>query len=113
MRRCLFLFIIILAAGCRSESEIPENIIPKDKMMEILTEFHLLESKIENLYIPNDSARMVYNHFEPQVFEKYGVDSANYMESLSFYLDHPELLHDIYEGVVDSLMVREKSHRID
>ena len=112
MRQYLFLFIIMLTA-CQNENHIPEHILPQETMQAILMEFHLLEAKIDNLHVPRDSAKQMYEHFEPQVYDKYGVDPALYEESLSFYMGHPALLHDIYEGVVDSLMVREKNHRID
>jgi hypothetical protein len=98
--------------SCREET-IPQDILTPEAMNELLLEFHLLEAKIEQLNLDLDSSRQVYAHFEPQVLAKYGVDSATYKESLEFYLNHPALFHDVYEVVVDSLMVREKYRNID
>ena len=82
-------------------------------MTELLVDFHLLEAKIEQLGVKPDSAKKVYSHFATLLYEKYEVDSAQYQESLLFYLDHPEMMHDIYEVVVDSLNLRDRSKRVD
>jgi hypothetical protein len=32
---------------------------------------------------------------------------------MEFYAEHPEMFHEIYEIVVDTLMIRERSKKID
>lgn len=111
-RSHLFLNIILLTA-CVGAPEIPEGTIPEQQMTELLVDFHLLEAKIEQLGVKPDSAKKVYSHFADQLYKKYDVDSAQYQKSLLFYLDNPEIMHDIYEVVVDSLMLRDRAKRID
>ena len=82
-------------------------------MSEVLTDFHLLESKLSNLDISRDSASIMYVHFEPQIYTKHDVDSAHYQESLKFYMSRPKLIGSIYGVIVDSLSVRESARRIN
>jgi hypothetical protein len=101
--------LVILAFACVKKSEIPENIISKQDMSTLMVDIHLLESKVSNLNLPTDSAMQVYRKFEKEIFEKHDTDSLQYAESVRFYSMNPELYHDIYEIVVDTLIVREKS----
>ncbi len=95
------------------EDKVPDELLPAEKMSEIIEDFHLLEGKIEMLRVPPDSARKVYSHFAPMVYERHEVDSVLYKESLIFYMDHPNLMMEIYEAVVDSLMVRNRSKDVE
>ncbi len=113
MKGRLLILNIILLTACIDNDTIPEDVIKKHKMANILVDFHLLESKIEQLDIEPDSAAEVYDHFEDLIFEQHNVDSLIYRESLLFYLDHPHIMNDIYIEVVDTLMVRERAKRIN
>ena len=79
----------------------------------LLIDFHLLEEKIETSIFTLDSQRTAFAHFEKLVFEKYEVDSAVYAKSLEYYMGDPKEMEKIYEVVVDSLTVREKTKSID
>lgn len=96
-----------------SKPEAPKGTLSKKQMTAILVDIHLLESKIDRLRLKPDSAEIVYAHFESQIFEKHGVDPDNYRESLRYYTEVVDEFYTIYEGVVDSLMVREKNHNME
>ena len=82
-------------------------------MTSVLVDVHLLEAKVLQLNLSTDSTTKVYSILEKQLFEKHNTDSLQYAESMKFYAREPELFHDIYEIVVDTLMIRERSKKID
>lgn len=99
--------------ACSTEPEVPENIIQKDKMSAVLVDIHLLEAKVGNLNLPPDSSKQVFEVLQTEIYEKHGIDSLSYAESIAYYAQYPKVFHDIYEIVVDTLMVRERSKNID
>ncbi|MBV6645152.1 MAG: DUF4296 domain-containing protein [Cyclobacteriaceae bacterium] len=111
MKQLHFLIFFILTA-CISKPEIPTGTLSKEKMSAILIDIHLLETKIDALRLDKDSARITYAHFENLILEKHEVDRETYLTSLKFYTDQTEDFYDIYEVVVDSLMLREKNQNI-
>jgi hypothetical protein len=111
--RILQLLGFIILAACANSDKKPENVIEQQKMADILTEIHLLEAKVGQLYLAKDSTERLYRKLERELFAKYEVDSLTYIESLDYYSANPAEFLEVYEGVVDSLMVREKQKRIE
>ncbi len=107
--RKFFLTVLVIVAACSSSNQVPDDLIPPEQMIEVLTEVHLLESKIKNLTIrPVDSAKRVYDHFEGLIFEEFNITEEQYQRSFNYYIDHTDDFSKIYTAVVDSLMQREK-----
>lgn len=102
-----------MSAACSTREELPTDILSPKEMSLILIDIHLLEQQIENSVYTLDSQRTAFNHFEQLVFEKHQVDTAIYARSLNYYMSEPKLLEDIYEIVVDSLTVREKTKNLN
>ena len=69
-------------------------------MSAILTDIHLAEAEI-NLGV-SDSTSKEKNNFE-KIFKKHSITKQQYDVSLTFYIDHPELLDKIYEDVLNEL----------
>ena len=107
--RSYFLIIgLLLVLGCRSKPEMPEDILSKDKMTEVLIDIYILESQTKEIKVHFDSAKKVYNIFEQKLFDKHGIADSTYRKSFMYYQDHPEYLEEVYGRVVDSLSLREK-----
>lgn len=110
--RILVFLLIIISAACSSKEEIPEDVYSQAKMVDVLIDIHLLEQKLDQLGVTYDSQKVMYNHFEARIFEKYEVDSVAYKKSLNYYYQNVEYLEEIYEVIVDSLSVREKTRTL-
>ncbi len=105
--RNIFLTALVILCAC-STNEAPEDLIGTEKMVKVLTEVHLLETKINNLSIdPYDSTKAVYNHYEKLLFEDLGITQDQYERSFNYYVDNPNEFEKIYNAVVDTLMQRE------
>lgn len=82
-------------------------------MTEILAQIHLLESKVERLGLPSDSALQVYRYYEQELFCHQGWNDSLYLTSYQYYLHDLERMEKIYEGVVDSLSLWQRLERLD
>lgn len=74
----------------------PENLIPEDKMVDIITEISLLQSA------RNFSRRIFENtgiKGKEYIFEKYDIDSVQFKRSNDYYADNYEIYQRIYDSV--------------
>jgi len=106
----IFLVIILLTVlSCGESENKPDKLLPKVKMVEMLIDIHILESKIQNLRLKKDSSQLLFNSFEREVFKNNNVDKEVYLKSFEYYLNDVDAMEEIYEVVVDSLNFLEKS----
>jgi len=82
-----------------------EKFIPKEKLVNILIEMHVLEASIDNLNLSKDSSMIFFKMREKEIFEKFNTDEETYRESFSHYFFEPKELDEIYETVIDSLLL--------
>ena len=101
MGRALLFLCCLLACSCGKKlMEEPEELIPSEKMVDILYDMALLDA-IDNSYPQtleeNDISEMDF------VFEKYGIDSLQFVQSDLYYASIPAEYQKIYEAVEDRL----------
>ncbi len=70
-------------------------------MTEVLKDIHLAEAEASIQSKPDSLLKQKINF--QKIFEKDSVTKQQYEESLTFYMDHPELLDKIYEQVINDL----------
>lgn len=100
--------------GCtKGETEIPPDVLSRDEMVTVLIDVHLLEAKVNKLYLNPDSSAQVYNHYQKLLFEDLGITAEEYNRSLAFYIDELGEMRNIYNRVTDSLLARQKSQEIN
>lgn len=105
-----FLKVIIIASffsACQNIEEVkkPDNLIPEDKMVEVLTELNLLNSAktsnkrlLENTGIQPDT----------YLYSKYQIDSLQLAQSVTYYAKNYDKFEGIYEKVKKNLEVMQK-----
>ncbi|TNJ44235.1 DUF4296 domain-containing protein [Tamlana fucoidanivorans] len=92
---CVFL-------GCNEYKgpEKPEDLIPKDKMVNILIDAKLLTTaNTKNKRIMRENNLDINSY----VFKKHGIDSLQFAKSNSYYAYHMDLYEEIFKIIVDSL----------
>ena len=103
---CLFVF----SCGEKGkEDSIPSNILPKEKMAQIIGDIHLAEAQV-NLRAKPDTTLKNKLSFQ-KIFEKDSITKQQYEESLAFYIDHPELLDKVYEETLNELSKMQASSK--
>src|SRR6476661_3627340 len=97
MKKIVILFCCALAIlGCNSNSvEKPKNLIPKDKMIDILYDMSLLEA-IKNQNINGGVTSQAANKY---VYEKYKIDSVQFVTSSKYYAANIEEYKKMVEKV--------------
>ena len=95
--------IALISCGSKKETNIPETILPLAKMADVLVDVNILEASLGlNVILEKDTAHKDTNLFF-NVFESHQITQNQYNESMNFYMNNPELLHQIYDSVLVKL----------
>ena len=73
-----------------------------------MKDIYLLQEKIKDLKLDDDSARVVFKYYEDQLFVKHNMDDSIYKESFEYYMEDVSGLSKVYEIIADSLSLEEK-----
>lgn len=98
-------FVFSLLAACQNINypAKPKNLIPEEKMAEVLTDLHIFNaSKSYNRNMLQESG------LSPQqfIFEKHGIDSLQFQKSNAYYSINPDKYLSIYNKIQNSLEIR-------
>lgn len=102
----LFVSLAILAVSCDSIfTSKPAGTLNEDEMINILVDIHLTEA---TLRISNDSLSRKNDTTDQRsrfahVFRKHDIDPDDFNKSMDYYLEHIELLDNIYKEVINRL----------
>lgn len=97
MKRLLHIVLVLLAVAACQRS----RIIPKDTLADIYTDMFLADQMVREENIPRTQmdTMLLYE----AVFEKYGYDTDDYLNSVRFYLKDPERFAKVFENVAKRL----------
>lgn len=103
------IIIIFLAAGCTNQYKIPSDIIPKDKMQQVLWDM-ILADRYATVFLSRDSAKNIkeetFTLYE-QVFNIHKITRKDFVKSMKYYLERP----DISQVMLDSLATKANRRR--
>nr|WP_262905264.1 DUF4296 domain-containing protein [Hymenobacter nitidus] len=105
---CLALILSALLAGCQRPEEAvpPSSLLPKEKMIQLLVEVHLNESRVEGSRMRADSAQALFNQLQKDMFWRHEVSDSAFWQSYRYYAVHEKDLDEMYGIVLDSLAMR-------
>ena len=92
--------------GCKPG--IPKDLIQPDKMALVLHDIHVFDGYI-NAITHRDTAKMVAASYYKGIYKKFGIDSALYARSLSYYNRNPRVMTEIYTNVLSRLEKEKKA----
>ncbi|WP_339650762.1 DUF4296 domain-containing protein [uncultured Maribacter sp.] len=96
-----FILVMLLLFSCAEELiQKPENLIPQDKMVLIFKEMAIV-----NAAKGTNIGKLKDNGIEPTtyIFEKFEIDSAQFVDSDRYYASKPQLYETIYKDVETQL----------
>lgn len=98
----IFSSISFLSTAAVSCDSLPENVIPKDRMIDVLTDIHKGESVIEMQrgYYRDDSLKKV---MKQSVLLRHGITQEMLDTSFVWYGNHIEDYIEVYDGVIARL----------
>lgn len=101
MRLLLFALLFILACNTKTDRE--KKILEDDQMVELLVDYHLIQSFHELKGLPQDTLNLYNNkHFNIILKEK-GVSREDFQSTFDYYMQNPEDFMKVYEQVVVEL----------
>lgn len=106
--KILLICYVLLLVACSKEDEAPDDLLPKDKMVPLLIDIYVGESRVNNLRLSRDSSMAIFEVYEGELFKQHEVTDSAYRRSMTYYYNHPKELEEIYGIVLDSLNLREQ-----
>ncbi len=113
----IMLLFIVTFARCSQDptlTEPPSQLLSRQQMVSFLIDLHLTEAKMNYTEVrQSDSTEILFRNYEKHLMNEHGFTDSVYLKSYTYYLDHMELMDEIYKDVVDSLNVMstlEKAH---
>jgi len=70
-------------------------------MAEVITDIHLAEAEASIRTFPDTTSKEKLSF--QKIFNKHSITKKQYEESLSFYIDNPEILDKVYVNVLNEL----------
>ncbi|TYP99974.1 uncharacterized protein DUF4296 [Tenacibaculum adriaticum] len=116
MRNFIYFLILLFIVSCNSNTiyEKPENLIPKDSMIFLLTDMYIASSAkhIKNKFLQKDV------NYTALVYNKYKIDSARFDISNNYYTSRVEEYNELINKVKTRLeaehkMYQEKIDKLD
>ena len=103
--------LLALLAGCATPEEVPPpaNLLPKDKLVSLLVQLHVLEARVESSHLSPDSARALFQSQKSEILWKNNLPEADsaLQRSYRYYAINRKDMDEIYAAVIDSLEHRE------
>lgn len=107
--RWLLLAGPLALAACQRPEEppVPADLLPKEQVVSLLADLHILESQLEGTRLSPDSARALYLTQQKQLLWQREISDSTFHRSYRYYSIHGQDLDDIYGLVIDTLRARE------
>ena len=102
--------LLLAVSACQRPDDPPQpaDLLPKERMITLLADLHVLESQVENSRLSPDSSRALYREQQKGLLWSREVTDSAFQRSYRFYGVHGKDLNDIYTAVIDTLTAREK-----
>ena len=97
-----FLSFVSCSAGA---GEQPDNVIEKNKFVEILADAQIFESTHQFIKGKNPDFRLDYNY--EWIFNKYEVTKEQFNASVEHYSSNPQTYEEIYDEVIIKISEKE------
>lgn len=97
---------MLFFTACATEIERleePQNLIPKEKMTTILTEFSKLEAFVQSEYIQPGRYHKLMISSGDSLLKSYGENKASFEASLDYYSSRQNEISEMYEEVLERL----------
>ena len=99
---------LISSCGGNNTEEMPEALLPPEKMVGVLIDIYQTEAMIASFGQNYDSSQHIYDIVEPDLLARHETNHEDFSSSYRYYLDRPDQLILIYSAVVDTLSYREQ-----
>ncbi len=106
MKTKLWILGCLLCAACGKGDEKPEHVLSKEQMVALMIDAQIAQTRVDNLHLKKDSAQKVYDQYQAYLLEEHTIKDTVFYESLQYYLNRPNDMNLIHEGILDTLNFR-------
>lgn len=105
MNRKILLFIIVLLLGCGGSNfkEVPEGVIPRKRMIDLLVDIHLSDAVLVNKKFNTNKHEYQIEGYYKYLYEKHGYNREEIDSSIAFYTRYPDEYSKMYDEVLEKL----------
>lgn len=107
MQRTLSIFILVSVLSCQT-NEKPKGVLTQAQLSAFLVDIYLAEAKLDGIPMVKDSTIRYFLPFEEKLLKERGIADSTLHLTYSYYLAHPKELEQVYDSVIDSLVLREQ-----
>ena len=110
MKHWKYIALLIIFISCESKTKYkkPENLIPKEEMINLLVDLHLATGTVD-VRDKNDQRDLNYMVL---VYEKYQIDSTRLAESNFYYTSNIEEYEYIFKEVEKKLNIMKEKYKL-
>jgi len=111
----IILLCLTFLLSCASETELdvkPADLIPEEKMIDVLIDVHVTESALSLKNFNRDSSLKLFVYYKEDIFKEHQISEKQFQESFDYYAKHSKQFDHMYEVVIDSLKVKEVTGRL-
>lgn len=103
-----YLLPFIFFASCSgNDIQIPENVLPKEKMVQILTDVQITEAAMLLQSNKGNISKTRIPDYYQFIFKKHQITEKQFRESFTFYIGQVELMDNMYEEVINEISKRQ------
>jgi hypothetical protein len=107
--RYIIFSLLIFCLSCNIENKPPQNVIPKDKMIDILVDMHLADGMFTIVEIRSEMAKKDSINFYSVIFENHGYTRQDFDTTVYYYSHNINEYNKIYIEVLNRLSEMETS----
>jgi hypothetical protein len=103
MKNGLIILILTFAVSCIQTDKVPDYVIPKEDMVNIIRDIHLTDGMLTVSDVRRDLARQDTVNYYNAIFETYGYNRAEFDTSIYYYSKEINTFDEIYKEVLNQL----------
>ena len=106
----VLLLTTIVLVCCNNKNELPGEIIPEDKMVEVIAEIEFTQALIKLKLSSQDSIidqKKLFN----EVYSTFNTSEKQFNKSLAYYAKQPKVLDGIYVKVITKLSKKQAENQ--
>lgn len=104
----LTLNLVLIACG-KKPDKIPEGIILKGEMIEVISEIELTQALIKLKLSEQDTINQ--EQLFQEVYDEFNVSKNQFNNSLVYYCKEPKVLKSMYTKVIENLTKKQSEHQ--
>lgn len=105
-------FLILALFACtfcsKKKAQNPKDLYAMEQVATFLKDLYILETKLKELKLDDDSAKVVFAYYEDELLKKHNMTDSLYRKSFKYYMHDIKGLTEIYEIIADSLSLEER-----